>query len=906
MQRADMKKAGTVSTGDIDVQIDRATIPEAIAIIQRAAGIQVWYSDTAIPKTYRVSVHGKMSIADAFTRIFRGTSLVGRQTAPTAWSISIATDPLIVRDTVGNVSGSVVDAGSGTGIQGATVTVVGTSLSVLTDGAGRYRIVDVSPGHHTLRVRRLGYAPLDRQIVVDANTTTNVTLRLSTLANSLTQVVVTGTVIPTEIRNLPNAITVVTAKDIAARGITSIDQLFRGDVPGVVALTNGTIDNQDRVLLLSRGATSPGAGRPETTMKTYIDGVEVADPDYLNRIDPSSIDRIEILPGPQASTIYGSGAISGVMQIFTKRGQRGHPFSVDGDLFAGTSEGTPVGNVAPQNRGVLRLSGADSLTSYALSGGWQYVGAWSPGRTTTDLDGNGAVHRVLTDQLTADATVLIAQHRIAGIASSGANAAQILIGQQATGATRYLSGIAGDAFGTGRDQHTAMGVTALYQPSHVAVTSIRFGADDITADQNDGDPTYATYSDSLITLRHSEHTKSQGAVTETISFPSWTFVQSNLVAGIDGWYETVNTLTSKSPSATGTLGAGLLSASRSVTHDGGAFAQLQVGVLNTVNLTVGVRGERNNNYGADYGTNVSPRYGLSVVRDFSSFTVKGRIAYGKSTEPPAVSFRDGVTTTNSTFGTYEEQRPALLLAPQTQSGPEGGIDFYLGNLLSVSITAYRQTVRNLINSFQVDSVPSLVADPIYGYFYTGVYQFVNVGTMRNTGGDVTASLNLGQFSAKGTYTLQRSHLLDYSPQYVSFLAMYPTSTALLIGEKPLYFPEHMASGSISWANQNTQITVNANYVGSEVVALGSDSLSYLYLFPRLLPTGARVAPLPLSFRGSLGSTTTADVHMSRRIDQRFDLVFHMLNLANTAQRDVGFANPALGRRAEVGIRFRWR
>lgn len=565
-----------------------------------------------------------------------------------------------------------------------------------------------------------------------------------------------------------------------------------------------------------------------------------------------------------------------------------------------------MGNVAPQNRGVMRLSGGDSLTSYALSGGWQYVGAWSPGRTTTDLDGNGAVHRVLNDRLTADATVLVAQHRIDGIASNFANSAQILIGEQASGATRYLTGVAGTAFGTGRDQHTAIGITALYQPLHSAVTSIRFGADDITADQNDGDPTYSTVSDSLITLQHSEHTKSQGAITETISFPSWASARSNLVAGIDGWYATVNALTSKSPSATGPLGAGFLSATRSITHDGGAFAQLQVELLNTVNFTAGVRGERNNNYGADYGTNISPRYGLSVVRDFSSFTIKGRIAYGKSTEPPDVSFRNGTTVTDPTFGTYEIQRPALLLAPQTQSGPEGGIDLYLGNRFSVSITAYRQTVRNLINSFQVDSVSSLVADPIYGYFYTGVYQFVNVGTMRNTGGDVTASLNLGQFSAKGTYTLQRSHLLDYSPQYVSFLAMYPTSTALLIGEKPLYFPEHMASGSISWVNRNTQITVNANYVGAEAGDLGSDSLSYLYLFPRLPAAGVRVAPLPLSFRGPIGSTTTADIHLSQRIDQHLDLVFHMLNVGNTAQRDVGFSSPALGRRAEVGIRFRWR
>jgi outer membrane receptor protein involved in Fe transport len=41
---------------------------------------------------------------------------------------------------------------------------------------------------------------------------------------------------------------------------------------------------------------------------------------YIANIDPNSIDRVEVIRGPQASTVYGSGAIGGVMQVFTRRG----------------------------------------------------------------------------------------------------------------------------------------------------------------------------------------------------------------------------------------------------------------------------------------------------------------------------------------------------------------------------------------------------------------------------------------------------------------------------------------------------------------------------------------------------------------------------------------------------------
>src|SRR5690606_22003959 len=131
---------------------------------------------------------------------------------------------------------------------------------------------------------------------------------------------------------------VINAADIERRGITRIDQLFRGEVPGLLAMEEGMLAynstitevhgarsslqantaGTSSVKMYSRGASSLDGG--PNPIKVYVDGVELLDASYLGAIDPGSIERIEIITGPQAATIYGSGALGGVMQIFTKKG----------------------------------------------------------------------------------------------------------------------------------------------------------------------------------------------------------------------------------------------------------------------------------------------------------------------------------------------------------------------------------------------------------------------------------------------------------------------------------------------------------------------------------------------------------------------------------------------------------
>jgi vitamin B12 transporter len=70
-------------------------------------------------------------------------------------------------------------------------------------------------------------------------------------------------------------------------------------------------------------------GQPKRYSTVYIDGVKVSDPStpsndyYFNNLVSGSFDRVEILKGAQSS-LYGSGALAGTIQLFSKKGRDGH------------------------------------------------------------------------------------------------------------------------------------------------------------------------------------------------------------------------------------------------------------------------------------------------------------------------------------------------------------------------------------------------------------------------------------------------------------------------------------------------------------------------------------------------------------------------------------------------------
>lgn len=126
---------------------------------------------------------------------------------------------------------------------------------------------------------------------------------------TLTTVTVTATRLPVSRMVTPAAITVITGAQLRARGITRLADALR-EVPGASVVQSGSVGAQTGVFL--RG------GESDYT-KVLVDGVPLNDAGGsidLAHLSVDDVDRIEIVRGP-ASVLYGSDAVTGVIQIFT-------------------------------------------------------------------------------------------------------------------------------------------------------------------------------------------------------------------------------------------------------------------------------------------------------------------------------------------------------------------------------------------------------------------------------------------------------------------------------------------------------------------------------------------------------------------------------------------------------------
>jgi hemoglobin/transferrin/lactoferrin receptor protein len=128
---------------------------------------------------------------------------------------------------------------------------------------------------------------------------------------SMDALVVTGTRTETAVQDSPVSVTVLNADEIARTNATSIADVLR-DVPGV------TVDESSLAGLKRLRIRGEEARRGAV----LIDGQEITDHTSYGApilVDPAMIERIEVVRGPQ-SVLYGSKAISGVVNIITKKG----------------------------------------------------------------------------------------------------------------------------------------------------------------------------------------------------------------------------------------------------------------------------------------------------------------------------------------------------------------------------------------------------------------------------------------------------------------------------------------------------------------------------------------------------------------------------------------------------------
>ncbi len=130
---------------------------------------------------------------------------------------------------------------------------------------------------------------------------------------------------PVQLRETTQSVSIINEKSITARNPASAVELFQ-ELPGIQIDQVGNAGGQGNIYI--RGS------EPNHTL-ILIDGVRLNDPTNnrgggydLSTLDPSSIERIEVIRGT-GSAIYGADAMGGIVNIVTKRGKLG---GVDGSV----------------------------------------------------------------------------------------------------------------------------------------------------------------------------------------------------------------------------------------------------------------------------------------------------------------------------------------------------------------------------------------------------------------------------------------------------------------------------------------------------------------------------------------------------------------------------------------------
>ncbi len=244
-----------------------------------------------------------------------------------------------VQAQTGTISGTVTGEG-GQPISGAQIALVGTGLGTLANASGKYTIVNVPAGQYRIRAQMIGNRPVEDPVTVTGGSTITHDFTLKKQAISLDEVVVTGTAGAARQREVGNAVSQIDVGKID-QPQTNVSQLLQGKAAGMQVMESSAMAGSGSMIRLRGNVSVAMSNQP----LIYVDGVRLRSDGYqrnvpvtgsdlrsgndiaspLNDINPNDIDRIEVIKGAAAATLYGTEAAAGVIQIFTKSGRSGKP-----------------------------------------------------------------------------------------------------------------------------------------------------------------------------------------------------------------------------------------------------------------------------------------------------------------------------------------------------------------------------------------------------------------------------------------------------------------------------------------------------------------------------------------------------------------------------------------------------
>ncbi len=703
----------------------------------------------------------------------------------------------------------------------------------------------------------------------------------------LERVVVTGTATGGVERSSPFALSVIDGRSLSPASMRSMSATFDGAVPGVWMWAQSPVSAVARYGSL-RGASSFGVSAP----KVYIDGIEVANPLMVTQIDPSSIERIEVIRGPQGAALYGSDAISGVVQIVTRHdGANGDEPASDLRVSAGNSTSSYAdGGILAQEHGISVRRGAAARTA-SLGLSVSTLGAYTPGAKSRQLVGSAGVRHV------GERLILTGTARV-NASNSDVPASPLLRGLLAnvptTGDTtpqrvrQYTLGASGTlqasehwthALTVGVDGYRLSGLSAdalpLPSATDSALRAARGGADRASARYSAARRFASPETRGVLLTLGAEHSTAR---EETNGFGD------HLAQRSGGQRSGDSTLV---PPADRDVAGDALGAATTWWRNSGVLAQARAAVNPSLFVTGGARLEHISGPATSSQVALLPLLGASWVGEHGPFTLKLRAAYGRGIRPARTVAR------GATWMGGRGRQTLTALEPEEQSGIEAGADALWGQHFGVSVTRFDQRASGLVQPVAlVDSAVSGGGPGPSGSLGARIhYQLQNVGAIDNQGWEIQGRSSYGPLLLGATLSLVSSRVARLATGYRGDLRQ---------GDRMLEVPARTMGLSASW--------VTSRWSTTGAVARAEDWINYdkIALAAALArdTTGTRipVGPVLRRFWRVYEGTTRLSLRTSYAVRQRAWLSLSGENLLNRQLGEPDNVTVVPGRTVIVGIR----
>lgn len=222
----------------------------------------------------------------------------------------------------GTITGLIVDKQNNEIISSAAVRLTHTESDKIykteSDLNGKYSIINLLPGKYVLNVYRLGFEDYEVDIMLEPSEEKILNLYLTSAELETEKINVTATRTEQTLQKTPSSISLVTADEIRNKNKVTFDQVLE-DVQGVTINRTSGIN----VSALSiRGSSDVAGGGIGNRVLLLLDGRPSLTGDskgaLWSLIPVSTIERVEVVKGA-FSSLYGSSAIGGVVNVITKK-----------------------------------------------------------------------------------------------------------------------------------------------------------------------------------------------------------------------------------------------------------------------------------------------------------------------------------------------------------------------------------------------------------------------------------------------------------------------------------------------------------------------------------------------------------------------------------------------------------